>query len=189
MKSLKCENCNAVITPQMDSEFVMCEFCGTTKIIPRRSNEEIIFARWEHDGYYYPAKIGQSHERHVQVLFLDGDTATVQKEDIIPLEQVLSTFALEANWKNHGGFFRGKIEGRDPLVMKYDDGDVEIIELRQLRGANPNNPPLTSNRGCLATIGSIFDTIHDVGTIIWGIVVIIVAILFVIGFISGLFGG
>ena len=150
-------------------------------------DDGIIFAQ-AGDGYFYPGRIGEANESHVEVLFLDGNTATVQKEDIVSFEHAISTFALQANWKNGGTFYPGKIEGQNPMVMKYDDGDVENIELRQLRGASPDNPP-ASNRGCLSIIGSIFDTLDAIGFVIGVIVGIVVIILFVIGFFLGLFGG
>jgi hypothetical protein len=143
MTSLKCEQCGASLNIENASGFIVCEFCGVTSALPesQRMNKpegavNSVFARWS-DGYYYPATIGATYDKHIQALYLDGDVADVQKEHVVELQKALDTFALEGNWKNQGTFYTGKLSGRQPMIMNYDDGDVEQVQLHQLRGKRP----------------------------------------------------
>ena len=96
-----------------------------------------IFARWSPDGYYYPAVVGEVQEKHIRANFLDGQTAMVSKEHTIELQEAFKILDFEGNWKNSGGFYKGVITSHEPTTMNYDDGDVEQIDLKQLRGAKP----------------------------------------------------
>jgi len=95
---------------------------------------ETVFARWKPDGYYYPGVIKQVLGESFKISFLDGDTDQVTKEHIVRLQEAFSIMRFEGNWKKRGGFYMGVISSNEPLVMNYDDGDVEQIEIRQLRG-------------------------------------------------------
>jgi len=101
-----------------------------------------VFARWS-DGYYYPAVIDTVGDFDVKVSYLDGDTGTVQRKHIVPLDEALRTFSLQGNWQNHGIFFRGSVSGDDPMIMYYRDGDVEEVQLVQLRGTRPGEKPIS----------------------------------------------
>ena len=95
-----------------------------------------VFAFWDDgNGYYYPAVVGKDLGDKIEVTFMDGDSGVVSKADIVELQEALETMKLEGNWKNCGGFFPGYISSQHTMTMSYDDGDVEQIELRQLRGA------------------------------------------------------
>ena len=95
---------------------------------------QTIFVRWD-DGYYYPAIVGKAFGDKIRVAYLDGDLGEVSKAHIVELQEALETMKLEGNWQNRGGFYPGVISSRQPMTMSYDDGDVEQIDLRQLRGA------------------------------------------------------
>jgi len=41
---------------------------------------------------------------------------------------------FQGNWKYKKLFYRGVISSYQPMIMNYDDGDVEKIQLDQLRG-------------------------------------------------------
>ncbi|MCL2356060.1 MAG: cellulase family glycosylhydrolase [Defluviitaleaceae bacterium] len=156
--ALQCEKCGANLNPQEGAEFITCEYCGVTKALVSEAatpvTPDVVFAKWSHDGYYYPATIGESFENHVQALFLDGDVATVDNAHVIDAQHALDNFALEANWKNQGGYFKGRLSGRRPMIMNYDDGDVEQVEMRQLRGARPGEHAkfIRKSSGCLTLI-------------------------------------
>ena len=100
---------------------------------------QVVFARWN-DGYYYPAVVDSIGDYDAKVSYLDGDVGAVKTQHIVELREALSTFDLQGNWEERGIFFRGKISGDDPLVMNYNDGDVEQIEMKQLRGIRPGEP-------------------------------------------------
>ena len=103
------------------------------------SPEQTVFARWL-DGYYYPAVVEEVFENEVKVSFLDGDSGLVLKGHIIELQEALQTMKLQGNWQNRGFFFKGTLKGQEPMTMYYDDGDIEQVELKQLRGEKPGEP-------------------------------------------------
>ena len=96
---------------------------------------ETVFALWEPDGYYYPGVVAAIIERQARISFLDGDEDLVPVEHIINLDTALNTLALEGNWEFLGLFYTGNLSSREPMIMLYDDGDVEQVQLVQLRGA------------------------------------------------------
>jgi hypothetical protein len=101
------------------------------------SSGKTVFARWGPDGYYYPGIVGQVLDNHVKIAFLDGYSGLVTKEQIIELEMAFETLNFEGNFQNGGGFYKGVVSSRNPMIINYDDGDVEQIDLKQLRGARP----------------------------------------------------
>jgi len=97
---------------------------------------QTVFARWK-DGYYYPAVVDEILGSHAKVSFLDGDEGRVLKEHMMELQEAFETMNFQGNWKYGGIFFKGVIASHLPMVMHYNDGDVEQIELGQLRGVMP----------------------------------------------------
>ena len=105
---------------------------------------QTVFARWR-NGYYYPAIADAVLEDHIQAAFLDGYRAQVSKEHVLELEEAYKTLDFQGNWKHGGLFFKGVIASHDPMIMHYKDGDVEQIELSQLRGKPPKPDKKTAN--------------------------------------------
>ena len=144
MKALICENCQGNQFVK-ESGLLACQFCGT-KFVPDHTPpplaanpalpEHVVFARWR-DGFFYPGVAGEWVNGQRMIAFLDGDTGLAAQHDILPLEDALARLELQGNWQHLGMFFRGSLGSRSPLVMHYNDGDVEQIQLRQLRGAMP----------------------------------------------------
>jgi len=102
-------------------------------------NEEIgvcinhlCFARWT-DGKYYPAVVSDIVNNHVKVAYLDGDTGMVLMEHVIELYEAFDTLTFQGDWKGWG-YYSGVLSNTEPLIMEYDDGDVEQVYLKQLRG-------------------------------------------------------
>jgi len=101
---------------------------------------QTVFARWS-DGYYYPAVADEISEHGVKVSFLDGGSCFVSNEQIVELCEAFRTMQIQGNWQNQGLFYNGRLDNsQDPMVMYYNDGDVEAVELSQLRGARPGEP-------------------------------------------------
>jgi len=135
----------------MSVKTVVCQFCkstfinekATTSVNNQQDEDEslsvgkTVFARWEGNGFYYPAVIAGLFDNSIKAAFLDGDSAMVSVEFVLPLREAFATLAFQGNWKNAGLFFKGTVANQDPLIMNYNDGDVEIVELSQLRGARP----------------------------------------------------
>jgi len=92
----------------------------------------VCFARWT-DGKYYPAVISDLLNSHAKVAYLDGDTGMVSIEHIINLYEGFETLTFQGNWKNWG-YYDGVLSSTSPLIMEYDDGEVEQLNLKQLRG-------------------------------------------------------
>ena len=142
MKALICEKCHSNDLVKVEGLFV-CQACQT-KYMPEQTPaaadpslpEDVIFARWT-DGFFYPGVAGEWHGEHRKIMFLDSDVGLAAEHDILPLEDALARLELQGRWKNGGMWFRGSLGSRNPLVMHYNDGDVEHIQLRQLRGAVP----------------------------------------------------
>jgi len=100
---------------------------------------QTVFARWK-DGYYYPAVVDEVAENNVKVSFLDGHMGFASKGHVVQLQEAFQTMQLQGNWQNHGIFFKGRLNSQEPMMMYYNDGDVEQIELKQLRGIRPGEP-------------------------------------------------
>jgi len=130
------------------------------EVMFERSLDKVIFAKWVHDGYYYPALIAENQvapEIEIRVAYLDGDVGMVSKSQIVEQDKAFEAMAFEANWKNHGAFYKGAITSRNPLIINYDDGTVEHIDLKQLRGAMPGEDTiftsaLSQYKGCLYAV-------------------------------------
>jgi len=145
-------------------------------------NEKVIFARWEHDGYYYPALLADNQfapEIEVRVAFLDGDVGTVLSHQVVEQDRAFEVMAFEGNWKNYAAYYKGVITSRNPLIINYDDGVAEHITIKQLRGAMPGEDTvfvsaLSQYKGCLYAI-------------IIAVVVIVLVILFRTGVMESVF--
>jgi hypothetical protein len=96
---------------------------------------QLCFARWR-NGYYYPAIIGDVRPAQVRVTFIDdaNHTEMVAREHVLSVEDAFNTLDFQGNWRNGWAYFSGTLSSFEPLVMDYDDGDVEQINLCQLRG-------------------------------------------------------
>jgi len=97
---------------------------------------QTVFARYK-DGYYYPAVVDAVLDGQVKVSYLDGDEGLAEQEHIMELQEAFDTMQFQGNWKHGGLFYKGKITSHLPMIMHYNDGDVEQIELVQLRGKRP----------------------------------------------------
>jgi len=49
---------------------------------------------------------------------------------------------LQGNWENHGLFYSGRLNTQEPMTMHYNDGDIEQLALKQIRGARPGETVL-----------------------------------------------
>ena len=116
------------------------------------SQGQTVFARWK-DGYYYPAVVDEVKECAVKVSFLDGYVGLVPSGHIVELQEAFQTMQLQGNWQNHGIFFKGVLESQESMTMYYDDGDVEQVELKQLRGAKLQEPIFWKQTACLFFAG------------------------------------
>ncbi|MCL2562824.1 MAG: hypothetical protein FWE08_02140 [Oscillospiraceae bacterium] len=108
---------------------------------------QTVFARWK-NSYYYPAIVNEILDDQINVSFLDGCTGSAAREHVMELEEALQNLTLQGNWKHGGFFFKGVLASRNPLIMNYNDGDVEQIELSQLRGKrlSPGETPAPNPR-------------------------------------------
>ena len=117
------------------------------------SQGQTVFARWK-DGYYYPGVVDKVMEYAVKVLFLDGDVGLVAKGHVVELQEALQTMQLQGNFENCGVFFKGVLESQESMTMYYNDGDVEQVELKQLRGAKLGEPIVWKQAACLFAAGA-----------------------------------
>jgi len=103
------------------------------------SSGQTVFARWR-NGYYYPATVEEVLGNEIKVSFLDGYKGKVARAHVVELQEAFQTMQFQSNWKHGGIFFKGKLTSQLPMIMHYDDGDVEEITLDQLRGRPPRPP-------------------------------------------------
>jgi len=94
---------------------------------------QTVFARFDSSEFYFPGIISVINESQLDIAYLDGDKGTVLIADVLELNQALNTLKLQGNF-HYEGWYPGKISKTEPLTMQYDDGDVEQVELKQLRG-------------------------------------------------------
>jgi len=100
---------------------------------------QTVFAYWK-DGYYYPAIVNEILEQNIiEVAFLDGILGLVSSEQIVELQEAFQIMQLQGNFKNNGVFYKGRLK-QESMTMYYNDGDIEQVELKQLRGARPGEP-------------------------------------------------
>lgn len=94
--------------------------------------KEKVLARWI-DGWYV-ATIVQKVGPNYQVIFDDGDQATVPPSGIKPLNWRPGS-RVECNWKGLGSYYSGTIRQMDGLKisMDYDDGSKEITLIGRCR--------------------------------------------------------
>ena len=111
-----------------------------------------VFARWK-DGYYYPGVVDKVMEYAVKISFLDGDVGFVPNGHIVELQEAFQTMQLQGNFKNEGIFFKGVLESQETMTMYYNDGDIEQIELKQLRGAKLGEPIVWKQTACFFAAG------------------------------------
>jgi hypothetical protein len=109
---------------------------------PNLQNRQIMFAKWEENGYYYPALITPLYDNNIKADFLNGNTSVISITQMVSKEEAYETFQLQGKWKNGGIFYSGKLLSHEPLTMAYDDGDYEHITLHQLRGIRPGEAPM-----------------------------------------------
>ena len=105
---------------------------------------QMVFARWG-NSYYYPALVAEVHDNQIKAAYLDGSVGMVSKEHVLELQEAFETLEFQGNWRHGGFFFKGRIASRDPLIIHYNDGDTEQIELRQLRGKLPKPDKKTAS--------------------------------------------
>jgi len=107
-----------------------------TIALPDVQTNQLCFAPFE-GGYYYPAVTGEVFIDRVKVVFLDGYESYVPKEQVMELQEAFNSMEFQGKWKNGWFYFKGILSSHQPLIMCYDDGDVEHINLNQLRGVIP----------------------------------------------------
>ena len=95
---------------------------------------QTVFARFSSGKFYFPGVIGEIIGDSAKINYLDGDKETVPIKDIIALEEAFRTLRFDGDWDNQGSWYNGVISKTHPLTMKYNDGYVEQIQLKQLRG-------------------------------------------------------
>jgi len=97
---------------------------------------DTVFAYWnDGNGYYYSATVNEVFDNDVDVTFLlDGVKNIVPIEQVVDLQKALNTMRFEGNWKRLGVFYEGKLSSHQPIIMNYNDGFVEEVQLKQLRG-------------------------------------------------------
>jgi len=110
----------------------------TTDIAEDLAPNQLCFAPYS-DGYYYPAVISDVRPHIVNVAFLDGYSSKVSPMQVIGLKEAFDTLHFECKW-GWLGFYRGMITSREPIIFHYDDGEVEQVELRNLRGVRYGHP-------------------------------------------------
>jgi len=93
---------------------------------------QLCFARWT-DGNYYPAVTGEVLPDRVRVGYLDNTSGLVRKDEILDLQEAFRILEFQGRYRHGLLFYSGVISQHD-MIMNYDDGDVELVELRQLRG-------------------------------------------------------
>ena len=146
MDIIRCTMCEGSVKIDTARGTATCEYCDSVFALPKGmaavkpegpSAAQMVFARWKSGKYFYPGVVKGVHEGNATVLFFDGEMGVAAMDDILELEDALTSLNLEGNWNNFGFYYKGTIAGREPLVMHYNDGDVELVELGQLRGRRP----------------------------------------------------
>ena len=100
-------------------------------------SNQLVFALWD-NKYYYPAVTGEIFHNKISVVFLDGASGMVAPDEVVELNEALVTMELQGKWRRGMFWYKGTLTSRQPLIMHYDDGDVEHLHLIQLRGKLPN---------------------------------------------------
>ena len=100
---------------------------------------QVCFASWT-DGHYYPGVVVEVLPGHAKVAFLDNDTGFVPNENIVGLDEAFETMEFQSKWQNGLFYYKGVLSSHRPLIMHYNDGAIEKIDLKQLRGVATHKP-------------------------------------------------
>jgi len=122
---------------------------------------QMVFARWR-SGYFYPAVIISEFENIARVNYLDGHHGAVPREHIISIEEGLDTLDLQGDWRGWG-YYKGRLN-KETMTMYYNDGDVEHVEISQLRGKLPGESGFANALARVVVAG--VSVVVVVGTII-----------------------
>jgi hypothetical protein len=99
--------------------------------------DNIVFAFWESDGFFYPAKIGNQKNGFAEASFLDGQSAMVKNDQFVKVADAFKNMCFQADWKKGGEYYGCKITSVNDDYSKfsvlYDDGAKEQVGLSQLR--------------------------------------------------------
>ncbi|MCL2407752.1 MAG: hypothetical protein FWC95_07470 [Defluviitaleaceae bacterium] len=102
----------------------------------------LCFAKWR-NGYYYPGVVRRITSTEVTIDFLDGSMDRADSSELISLRDGLANLALQGNWKQGFFWYKGRlgetVSPREAMTFYYDDGDIEEIALKQLRGKLDTN--------------------------------------------------
>ena len=100
---------------------------------------QVCFACWT-DGHYYPGVVTEVLPGHAKIAFLDNDTGFVPNEHIVGLDEAFETMEFQGKWQNGLFYYKGVLSSHRPLIMHYNDGAIEKIDLKQLRGVTASKP-------------------------------------------------
>jgi len=104
-------------------------------ISQEKNTTQLVFARWR-GGYFYPAVILDQFDNIVRVNYLDGHDGNVPRDHVMSIEDGLNSLEFQGDWKYFGWYYKGKLN-KENMTMYYNDGDVELVEIKQLRGRPP----------------------------------------------------
>lgn len=95
---------------------------------------QLVFARWAPDGHWYPGRVTRIENEDYDILFDDGETATVDKRGI-SYHTVTEGSRVEGDWLGGGLYYSGTITHRrgNAIHIVYDDGDEEDTTLAHIR--------------------------------------------------------
>ncbi len=93
-----------------------------------------VTARWEADGFWYPAEIETIDRKGIHVSFDDGDEAIVTRNQVRRLNWRVGT-RLECDWKKEGDYYPGRINAMrgESIDFAYDDGGREQLTVSRCR--------------------------------------------------------
>ena len=117
-------------------------FKNREEVTSSPQKKQMMFTKWEENGYYYPALVNPLPDGNMKADFLNGNTSVISTDQMVSIEEAYETFQFQGKWKNGGIFYSGKLISHEPLTMVYDDGDYEVITLHQLRGIRPGEASL-----------------------------------------------
>ena len=139
-----CPQCGAGVKIGPGAHRARCEYCDTEIVVSGETTSPevgVVFAKWNSamnlGGYYYPAHITEMDNGQLLANFLDGDSGIIADGDTMDLQEAFNVLEIQGNWQFGGFFYKGRITNRNPVVMSYNDGHVEQVQLSQLRGRLP----------------------------------------------------
>jgi hypothetical protein len=106
-----------------------------TKLMPKNVYEDDrVFARWQEDGYWYPAVVVLVQDGRYHVRYDDGTERALGRGEVMGY-QVTASDPVQVNWRDGGKYYPARVLRRDhqKYRVRYSDNSESDAQRSQFR--------------------------------------------------------